>query len=136
MQMENGVLDTVTFPDIAASDLMLRGRSVSRPVTLKLYDCPPSVQKNGVRVTFNGNETAEMAGFLAFDTSSPASGVGIGLETEQGEHVLFNDAEGVIFPLSEGSNDLVMHAWLLVIPGQEVLPGTFTATSTVIFEYL
>ncbi|MBE3468106.1 MULTISPECIES: fimbrial protein [unclassified Enterobacter cloacae complex] len=136
MEMQNGVLDTVTFPDIAASDLMLRGHSARQPVRLRLYDCPPSVQKNGVRVTFHGTEVTGMRGFLAFDATSIASGVGIGLEMLNGVSVLVNDPVGATFPLADGNNDLMLNAWLQVIPGQDVLSGTFTATSTVIFEYL
>ena len=134
--VDQGGLDSVVFPQMAASDLALRGRSPSMPVILRLTNCGGLTLENGVRVTFSGVEESGLAGYLALDGTSLAEGFAIGLETQQGKQVLMNNSTGATFMLNEGSNTLILNAWLQTVPAKHVTPGTFTATATATFEYL
>ncbi|WP_249534754.1 fimbrial protein, partial [Escherichia coli] len=87
-------LAEVHFPAIAASDLMNLGQSERVPLVFQLKDCHSSTLFN-VKVTLTGTEDSALPGFLAFDSSSSASGAGIGIETAAGTSVPINNTTGV-----------------------------------------
>lgn len=128
-------LADVTFPVLNIKDLQKRGQSVRVPFILQLKDCNTALG-TGVTVTFSGTEVSDMAGILALDGQSQAEGVGIGIETAEGNPVAINGSSGATFVLNNGQNSLNFNAWVQTIPGAEMTPGRFSATATAAFEYL
>ncbi|CAJ1254477.1 TPA: fimbrial protein [Escherichia coli] len=127
-------LAEVHFPAIAASDLMNLGQSERVPLVFQLKDCHSSTLFN-VKVTLTGTEDSALPGFLAFDSSSSASGAGIGIETAAGTSVPINNTTGVTLPLNQGNNSLNFNTWLQAKSGRDVTSGDFSATMTATFEY-
>ncbi|MBW6234120.1 fimbrial protein, partial [Pseudomonas aeruginosa] len=80
-------------------------------------------------------EDSALPGFLAFDSSSSASGAGIGIETAAGTSVPINNTTGVTLPLNQGNNSLNFNTWLQAKSGRDVTSGDFSATVTATFEY-
>ncbi|MGU0043763.1 fimbrial protein [Escherichia coli] len=126
-------LAEVRFPAIAASDLMNLGQSERVPLVFQLKDCHSSTLFN-VKVTLTGTEDSALPGFLAFDSSSSASGAGIGIETAAGIGANHNTT-GVTLPLNQGNNSLNFNTWLQAKSGRDVTSGGFSATVTATFEY-
>lgn len=100
----------------------------------QLKDCHSSTLFN-VKVTLTGTEDSALPGFLAFDSSSSASGAGIGIETAAGTSVPINNTTGVTLPLNQGNNSLNFNTWLQAKSGRDVTSGDFSATVTATFEY-
>lgn len=128
-------LAEVVFPTISAPDLAAHRQSKPVPFILQLKDCNTALS-DGVSVRFSGTEVIGMSGFLALDSQSDATGVGIGIETQSGERVMVNGTTGAEFLLTHGLNTLNFNAWIQASEGEVITPGTFSATSTVAFEYL
>ncbi|MDU2937549.1 MAG: fimbrial protein [Enterobacteriaceae bacterium] len=125
----------VEFGQLDSADFIPSGQSARKPLNFELTDCD-SALSDGVRVTFAGAEASGSTGILAIDSGSMASGIGIGIETLAGTPVGINDADGATFTLSTGNNTLRLNAWVQRLPGDDLQPGTFTATATATFEYL
>ncbi|EBS7634167.1 fimbrial protein [Salmonella enterica] len=132
--IQNGVMDEVDFGRMDA-DIFRAGNKESprMPVVMQLTGCDTSLTK--VTVTLTGTEATGMAGFLALDPGSQASGVAIGLETPDGVPVFINDTAGVDFTLTPPETTLNLNAWVKAIAGQDLVVGTFTSIMTVQFEY-
>lgn len=128
-------LAEVNFASLDGSDFIPTGQSMRKPLVFELSDCD-SALSGGVRVRFTGTEVSGMNGILAIDSSSAASGIGIGIETQMGALVGINDESGATFTLVTGNNALQLNAWVQRITGTDLGPGTFSATATVTFEYL
>lgn len=135
MTMQGTDIATVDFSQLNADDFASSGQSARKPLTFELTDCD-SALSNGVRVTFVGVEVPEADGILALDSGSMASGIGIGIETLAGVPVPINNDDGATFSLNTGNNTLPLNAWVQRLAGRDLMPGTFTATATVTFEYL
>ncbi|ASG86548.1 fimbrial protein [Salmonella enterica subsp. salamae] len=125
----------VDFAQLDSADFIPSGQSARKPLIFELTDCD-SALSGGVQVTFAGAEAPGSTGILAIDNGSMASGIGIGIETLAGAPVAMNDASGATFTLSTGNNTLRLNAWVQRLPGDDLKPGTFTATATATFEYL
>ena len=132
--INGNLLAEIHFPTIAASDLMQRGQSDRVPLVFQLKDCKSTTAFN-VKVTLMGTEDPDLTGFLSIDSSSSATGVGIGIETAGGAAVPINSTTGASFPLNQGNNSVNFNAWLQTVNGRNVTSGDFTATMTVTFEY-
>lgn len=128
-------LAEVVFSPISAPDLAVRRQSAHIPFTLQLKDCKTALSE-GVTVRFSGTTASGMNGFLAMDAASEASGIAIGIETATGTQVEVNGASGAKFTLDNGLNVLNFNAWIQVLDGDVITPGTFSATANVAFEYL
>lgn len=128
-------LADVVFPQMSVPDLTRQRQSAHIPFSLQLAECN-SALGTGVSVRFSGVEVVGMAGFLALEGQSIAKGVGIGIETSTGTQVMVNGTTDTIFPLTDGLNTLNFNAWVQAINGEVITPGTFSATTTVAFEYL
>ena len=100
----------------------------------QLKDCHSSTLFN-VKGTLTGTEDSALPAFLAFDSSSSASGAGIGIETAAGTSVPINNTTGVTLPLNQGNNSLNFNTWLQAKSGRDVTSGDFSATVTATFEY-
>ncbi|CAM6326878.1 Fimbrial protein [Citrobacter sedlakii] len=133
--VNGNTLTEVLFPSLSAPELATRGRSKPVAFSLQLKDCN-TVTSKSVSVRFSGMEVSGMSGFLALEGGADASGIGIGIETEDGAQVKINGASGNEFMLSDGLNTLNFNAWIQAVEGQEITPGTFSATTLVAFEYL
>lgn len=86
-------------------------------------------------VTFQGVEDSTLPGLLALEPSSKASGFAIGVETAAQQPVSINATEGTAFVLKEGITTINLQARLQKYAGEDVMPGEFSSTVTVNFEY-
>lgn len=125
----------VDFSSLDASDFIPGGQSARKPVVFELTDCD-SALSNGVQVIFTGTEATGMRGILAIDSYSGASGIGIGIETLSGVPVGINNESGAVFTLVTGKNTLSLNAWVQRLPGEDLIPGRFSASALATFEYL
>ncbi|ECV4898108.1 fimbrial protein SteF, partial [Salmonella enterica subsp. enterica serovar Kentucky] len=101
---------------------------------LSLQDCKTALA-NGVLVAFQGVEDSTLPGLLALEPSSEASGFAIGVETVAQQPVSINATEGTAFVLKEGITTINLQARLQKYAGEEVMPGEFSGSATVSFEY-
>lgn len=72
----------------------------------------------------------------AIDSYSGASGIGIGIETLSGVPVGINNESGAVFTLVTGKNTLSLNAQVQRLPGEDLIPGRFSASALATFEYL
>lgn len=125
------------FSTVSARDLYVLGQTPSRSFSLRLEDCDTSVM-NGVTLTFSGEESTELPGFLAFDAGSLARGVVVGLQSENGQPLPLNGA-GMNLALTPGNVLIPLQAYLKVEPtaqgNQGIVKGPFTATATFELTY-
>ncbi len=125
------------FGTIVDKYLYLNTRTHSQPFALHLAECDLSLG-NTVSITFSGTENAKLPGLLALDGGSSASGVGIGLETQEGKALPLNSASEK-FRLSAGSNMINLQAYVKgepeAIQNKSIGRGTFSAVTTFTLEY-
>lgn len=112
-------------------------RTNGLPFALHLLECDLSLGNN-VTLTFNGVEDLEQPGLLAFDASSTASGVALGIETL--EHVLLPINQPLSkIELEPGNNqiDLMIYisASLDAIKEKKILPGSLSGLMSFGLEY-
>ena len=114
------------------------GETPARPFSLRLEDCDNSVL-TGVRLTFKGTESNELAGLLAFDPVSTASGVAVALQTAGGQPLPINSASGLLLNLPAGDMVIPLQAYLKIEPtaraNQSIVLGSFKATTTFALDY-
>ncbi|ECB6449689.1 fimbrial protein [Salmonella enterica subsp. enterica serovar Larochelle] len=135
LTMQGADIAEVDFSSLDASDFIPGGQSARKPVVFELTDCD-SALSNGVQVIFTGTEAIGMRGILAIDSYSGASGIGIGIETLSGVPVGINNESGAVFTLVTGKNTLSLNAWVQRLPGEDLIPGRFSASALATFEYL
>ncbi|HCL4775298.1 TPA: fimbrial protein [Salmonella enterica] len=135
LTMQGADIAEVDFSSLDASDFIPGGQSARKPLVFELTDCD-SALSNGVQVIFTGTEAAGMRGILAIDSYSGASGIGIGIETLSGVPVGINNESGAVFTLVTGKNTLSLNAWVQRLPGEDLIPGRFSASALATFEYL
>ncbi|HCC0889556.1 TPA: fimbrial protein [Salmonella enterica] len=133
--IHGNALAEVDFSSLDSADFIPAGQSARKPLVFELTDCD-SALSNGVEVIFTGTEAAGTPGILAIDSGSSAAGIGIGIETLSGAPVDINDQSGAIFTLVTGNNTLSLKAWVQRLAGEDLTPGTFSATAIATFEYL
>lgn len=125
------------FSTVSDRDLYALGQTPSRSFSLRLDDCDTSVM-NGVTLTFSGEESTELPGFLAFDAVSLARGVVVGLQSDNGQPLPLNGA-GMTLALASGNVLIPLQAYLKVEPTaqakQGIVKGPFTATATFKLDY-
>ncbi|EAN1243910.1 fimbrial protein [Salmonella enterica subsp. enterica serovar Herston] len=135
LTMQGADIAEVDFSSLDASDFIPGGQSARKPLVFELTDCD-SALSNGVQVIFTGTEATGMRGILAIDSYSGASGIGIGIETLSGVPVGINNESGAVFTLVTGKNTLSLNAWVQRLPGEDLIPGRFSASALATFEYL
>lgn len=125
------------FLMVIEKSLYLYQRTPGREVTLHLAQCDVNILTN-VTVSFLGNESQALPGYLALDRSSSAGGVAIGLEKMDGTPIAINKT-GVRQRLTEGDTFFRFKAFVqgepLALSGQRVVKGSFNATATFQLEY-
>jgi type 1 fimbria pilin len=131
---ENVLLD---FGTVIDKYLYLNGRTNSKPFQLHLMDCDTSLG-NTLKMTFSGTESIALPGLLALDGGSEASGVAIGLETEDGQALALNQpSRGQ--EIGDGNNVITLQAYVKgepeAIKNEAIERGMFTAVATFSLEY-
>ncbi|CAI0837786.1 Fimbria A protein precursor [Serratia quinivorans] len=131
---ENIALD---FGTVIDKYLYLNSRTPGQSFSLHLTECDVSLGKT-VKVTFLGTENAALPGLLALDGGSQATGIAIGLETEQAKPVPINTASDP-YQLQDGDNRIALKAYVQGEPealkNQSIERGPFSAVATFSLEY-
>lgn len=128
---------TIDFGSIVEKYLYLNTRTLGVPLVLHLDDCDLSLG-NMVKLTFSGTENSRLSGLLAISGASQTSGIGIGIETQQGNKVAINTGsynQGLI----TGNNSINLRTYVQgepdAISQKTINPGEFTASATFLLEY-
>lgn len=128
---------TIDFGSIVEKYLYLNTRTLGVPLVLHLDDCDLSLG-NMVKLTFSGTENSRLNGLLAISGASQTSGIGIGIETQQGNKVAINTGsynQGLI----TGNNSINLRTYVQgepdAISQKTINPGEFTASATFLLEY-
>ncbi|MGC2909178.1 fimbrial protein [Serratia marcescens] len=131
---ETVVLD---FDTVIDKYLYLNTRTPGQTFELHLAQCDLSLGKT-VRVTFSGAESTGLPGLLALNGASQASGIAIGMETQQGEPLKVNQ-QGKAQTLVSGANTLTARAYVQGEPEalkhKTIERGPFSAVATFSLEY-
>lgn len=125
------------FGTLVDKYLYLNQRTHGQQFELPLADCDLSLGAS-VKVTFSGDENPTLPGRLALAAGSQASGIAIGMETEDGTHLPLNKS-GQKIPLAKGSNVIVFKAYVEgepeAIANKAIERGPFSAVATFKLEY-
>ncbi|WP_411752405.1 fimbrial protein [Serratia sp. (in: enterobacteria)] len=128
---------TLDFGTVIDKSLYLHTRTQGQPFSIHLTECDLSLGKT-VNVTFLGQENAALPGLLAIDSGSQATGIAIGLETQQAKPVPINEASDK-YLVQEGDNRLALKAYVQgepdAIRSQSIGRGPFSAVATFRLEY-
>ncbi|WP_437343656.1 fimbrial protein [Serratia fonticola] len=131
---ENIALD---FGTVLDKYLYLNQRTNGKPFVINLTQCDLSLG-NVVTFAFSGIENPALTGMLALAPGSQASGVGIGMETPEGQFLPLNKS-GQAYTLLPGSNAITVHAYLQgepeAIANEGIERGPFSAIATFSLEY-
>lgn len=131
---ENVIVD---FGSVVDKYLYLNNRTHGVPFQLNLTDCDLGLGKT-LKVTFNGPESTALPGLLALAAESQASGIAIGMETEQGQPLPLNAASGK-YPLQDGNTVIRLQAYIqgepAAITDKTIGRGPFNAIATFNLEY-
>lgn len=124
------------FGAVVDKYLYLNQRTHGQEFRIRLSECDLSLG-NFARISFSGNENLKLPGLIAINTSSQASGIGIGLENE-GKPVQLNSS-GKDFKLNYGKNYIVFKAYLQgereALADHLIKMGRFDAVVTFRIEY-
>ncbi|WP_411754013.1 fimbrial protein [Serratia sp. (in: enterobacteria)] len=127
----------IDFGSIVEKYLYLNTRTLGVPLVLHLDDCDLSLG-NMVKLTFSGTENSRLNGLLAISGASQTSGIGIGIETQQGIKIAINTGsynQGLV----TGNNTLSLRTYVQgepdAISQKTINPGDFTASATFLLEY-
>ncbi|MDK9365421.1 fimbrial protein [Lelliottia wanjuensis] len=125
------------FGTIIESYLYEYQRTASKPFTIHLTDCDPTVY-NSVAFTFQGAEDSEMPELLALDPTSVAKGIALGITTSEGTLLPLNK-DGGYYTISPGNNDYSFAAYIQAKPSalvnRQIVVGDFSLTSTFVLNY-
>jgi type 1 fimbria pilin len=125
------------FGTVIDKYLYLNTRTLGQSFSIHLTECDVSLGKT-VNVTFLGTENAALPGLLAIDGSSQATGIAIGLETEQAKPVPINKASDK-YVLQDGDNRIALKAYVQgepeAIRNESIERGPFNAVATFSLEY-
>lgn len=125
------------FRGVRDRDLYDSTRTPSEKFEIRLSTCDLTMG-NVVKVKLTGAENTALPGMLKLDSSSVASGVAIGLETESGQPLPLN--QGVAsYALTAGTNQLRLRAYIqgepAALAGRTIGIGPFIATATFMLDY-
>ena len=129
----------VAFLTMSNKDLYVNKRSQGKLFSLHLLDCDPDIAK-ALKVTFYGDVGTELPGLLlpAIKDKDGAAGFAIGMETESGKALPFNETMPAI-TLDTGNNTLNFKAYVQATPQaiekKSVTLGEYTAIATFSLDY-
>lgn len=125
------------FGTVIDKELYRYTRTQGQSFSIHLTECNLSLGKT-VNVTFLGTESVALPGLLAIDGGSQASGIAIGLETEQAKPVPINKASDK-YLLQDGDNRIALKAYVQgepeAIKNQRIERGPFSAVATFSLAY-
>lgn len=128
----------LNFNSVIDRYLYRYGMTPARPFELRLDDCDDSVLSR-VTLSFSGTESTELPGLLAFDATSMARGVAVGLQTGSGQPLAINDSNGLRMALTTGDMVIPLQAYLKIEPtalsNQSIELGDFKATAFFALDY-
>lgn len=122
--------------NLADKYLYHNARSPHKSFVIELTGCTPTVGQS-VAITFTGIENAELDGLLAIDPASTASGIAIGMETENGIPLKINTISNKT-RLVNGNNNIPLRAYVQAEPSalnNNIGYGTFSATARFSLTY-
>ena len=98
------------FKSVVNKELYLNGRTLGRPITLRLQNCQLGTGKSKVSIMFSGAESVDPPGLLVLQ-SADVTGVLVGLETSDGKPLPLNKTHSM-GELVNGDNLMVFNAYL------------------------
>lgn len=126
------------FGTVIDKHLYFNQRSPMEEFRLHLSKCDLSLGTT-VQVTLSGDENPRLPGLVALDATSEASGIGIGIETDEGKAVPLNRPGERRYSLTAGDNYLRMQAYVQgepqAIANHTINRGPFKATVTFALSY-
>jgi len=127
----------VNFGSVIDKYLYLNTRTLSKPFQLRLMDCDTTLG-NTVKVTFSGTESISLPGLLAPASGSEASGIAIGLETQDGVALALNkQSRGQ--DITDGNNVIFLQAYVMAEPDalseRKIKKGDFSAVANFNIAY-
>ncbi|CAM4236282.1 fimbrial protein [Serratia silvae] len=126
------------FGTVIDKQLYSDHKTSSREFKLHLSNCDLTLGKT-VQVTFTGVENPALPGLLALDASSQASGIGIGIQSANGDPLPLNKLGTHRYPLAAGGNYLRMMAYVQgepdAITNKTINRGPFSASMTFALTY-
>lgn len=126
------------FGTVVDKYLYLNTRTHSQPFTIRLINCDLVLGRE-VKVTFSGIENTVLSGLLAIDAASQASGIAIGLETENGTALPINTGNYTQNLHAGNGNNLNFKAYVqgepLALQMKTIGRGEFLATATFELNY-
>jgi len=127
----------VNFGSVIDKYLYLNTRTLSKPFQLRLMDCDTTLG-NTVKVTFSGTESISLPVLLAPASGSEASGIAIGLETQDGVALALNkQSRGQ--DITDGNNVIFLQAYVMAEPDalseRKIKKGDFSAVANFNIAY-
>lgn len=126
------------FGTVIDKQLYSDRKTSSRKFKLHLSNCDLTLGKT-VQVMFTGVENPALPGLLALDMTSLASGIGIGIQLENGDPLPLNQLGTHRYQLEAGSNFLHMMAYVQgepdAITNRTINRGPFNASMTFALTY-
>lgn len=98
------------FMSVVDKDLYLNGRTLGRPISLRLQNCQLGVGKDRINITFSGPESTEPPGLLVLQ-STDVHGVLVGLESTAGKLLPLSKTHDM-GELVTGNNVISFNAYL------------------------
>lgn len=132
-------LFNLNFKTVINKDLYLNGRTLGRPIDLRLTNCDLDVGKRMVSITLSadGNESIEPPGLLILE-SATVQGLMVGLETTAGTAMPLNKTHRM-GELSSGDNVVSFKAYLQgepeVLANRTLGLGDFKGSLTFALSY-
>ncbi|MGQ4695433.1 fimbrial protein [Enterobacter asburiae] len=127
----------IDFGSVIVKYLYQYQRTKSKPFTIHLENCDPSIMKT-VSVTFAGTADDELSDMLSLDLASTAKGIAVGLEMADGSPLAINNPSQYQ-QLVQNKSNLNFYAYVQAKPtfisGRGLSPGEFTAFSTFTLSY-
>lgn len=134
---EKSIID-VDFGTVINKNLYYNGRSNLTPINLVLEDCDLSMDQSTVSISFNALPSTKLPGLIAIDPTSEASGVAIGLETDDGQLLPINK-KSPKQTLKSGNNTIALKAYIQgepeAVEKKSITLGEFTAIATFTLTY-
>ncbi len=125
------------FGTVIDKYLYTNQRTHGQAFEIHLTECDLSLGKT-VKVTLSGIENPHLAGLLAIEGGSEASGIAIGMETQAGQPLPLNKG-GEGYRLVSGNNTLTVLAYVQgepnAIASRSIERGRFSAIATFSLEY-
>jgi type 1 fimbria pilin len=123
------------FPGVVNKDLYINGRSLGRPIVLRLKDCDLNTGRSTVSISFDGTESITSPGLLVVES---LEGLLIGLETLKGSALPLNKRHNMGTFVS-GDNLISFNAYLQGEPealkNRTLGLGEFKASLTFALSY-